>query len=192
MTDFFVPVSLRRRCRSTPLHISSWLMPRAYPSSPLEARFHRFIQIWNLTLSNAVASFIWTQTCQRTSPVAAIQYYLAVRGTTPGPLFVWADGSSFTAPQLISKQLSVHFSLTHGYSRQFFFLQLPQWCRTAAFQFLSSTLLDVGQAMRIVIIFALYPIFFLVRWRVYKGLEVVIGQGITNGYLSPTLITGWR
>jgi hypothetical protein len=61
-----------------------------------------------------------------------------------------------------------------------------------AFQFLSSTFLDVGQVMRIALIFALYPIFFLVRWRVYKGLEVVIGQGITNGYLSPTLITGWR
>jgi hypothetical protein len=129
----------------------------------------------NLTLSNAVASFIWTPTCQRTSPVAAIQYFLAVCDTTPGPLFVWPDGSSFTATQLISKQLSVHFSLTLGYSRQFFFLQLPQWCRTAAFQFLSSTPLDIGQAMRIAIIFALYQIFLLVWWRVYKGLEVVIG-----------------
>ena len=38
----------------------------------------------------------------------------------------------------------------------------------------------------------LYPIFLLVRWRVYKGLEVVIGQGITNGHLSPNLITGCR
>ena len=35
ISDFFVPVSLRRRCRSTLLHISSWLMSRAYPSSPL-------------------------------------------------------------------------------------------------------------------------------------------------------------
>jgi hypothetical protein len=129
----------------------------------------------NLTLSNAVASFIWTPTCQRTSPVAAIKYYLTVRGTTPGLLFVWPEGSSFTATQLISKQLSVHFSLTHGYCRQFFFLQLQQWCRTAAFQFLSSTPLDVGQAMSIAIIFALYQIFFLVRRRVYKGLEIVIG-----------------
>jgi hypothetical protein len=51
-------------------------------------------------LSNAVASIIWTPTCLRTSPVAAIQYYLAVRGTTPGRPFVWADGSSFTAPQV--------------------------------------------------------------------------------------------
>ena len=95
-----------------------------------------------------------------------------------------------------SKQLSVHSSLTHGYSRQFSSYSFRSGAETAgaqpAFQFLSSTFLDVGQVMRIALIFALYPIFVLVRWRVYKGLEVVVGQGITNGYLSPTLITGWR
>jgi hypothetical protein len=97
-----------------------------------------------------------------------------------------------------SKQLSVHSSLTHGYSRQFFFLQLLQWCRNASGRGSRPSssshppLLDVVQAMRIAMIFALYPIFFRGWWRVYKGWEVVIGQGVTNGYLSPTLITGWR
>ena len=138
----------------------------------------------NLTLSNAVASVIWTPTCLCTSPVAAIQYYLAVRGTTPGPPFVWADGSSFTAPQVWV--FPAIFLPTASA------VVPPRQPRQPAFQFLSSTLVNVGQAMRSAIIFALYPIFFLVRWRVYKGLEVVIGQGITNGYLSPILITGWR
>jgi hypothetical protein len=77
----------------------------------------------NLTLSNAVASVIWTPTCLRTSPVAAIQYYLAVHGTTPGPPFVWADGSSFTAlqvwvfPAIFSHFTRYSFSCDGGFIR---------------------------------------------------------------------------
>ena len=90
----------------------------------------------NLTLSNAVASVIWTPTCLRTSPVAAIQYYLAVRGTTPVPPFMWADGSYFTAPQVWV--FPANFLPTASA------VVPPRRPRQPAFQFLSSTLVNVG------------------------------------------------
>ena len=65
-----------------------------------EARFLLHIKISKTDPFGRGCFIYLAPTRQRVCPVAALQYYLAVRGTTPGPLFVWADGSRLTAPQV--------------------------------------------------------------------------------------------
>jgi hypothetical protein len=65
-----------------------------------EARFRLHIKISKTDPFGRGCFIYLAPSRQRVCPVAALHYYLAVRGTTPGPLFVWADGSPLTAPQV--------------------------------------------------------------------------------------------
>ena len=117
ISDFFVPVSLRRRCRLTSLHISSRLMSRAYPSSPLEARLHRLIQVWKLDLVER-GCFIYLDPNLSTHESSCSDSILSggTRHDTRPSICVGRWQFVYSTS---SKQLSVHSSLTHGYSRKF-------------------------------------------------------------------------
>jgi hypothetical protein len=160
-------------------------MSRAYPSSPLEARFHWFIQVWKPDL---VERFCFNY----------LDPNLSTHESSCSDSILFGCTRHDTRPSLcVGRWQFVYSTSSLGIHGNFSSYSFRSGAETAAAAAdlpvpLRSTLVNVGQAMRIAIIFALYPIFFLVRWRVYKRLEVAIGQGITNGYLSPTLITGWR
>jgi hypothetical protein len=64
--------------------------------------FHRFIQVWKADLVERGCFIYLDSNLSTHESSCSDSIYLAVRGTTPGPLFVWADGSSFTALQVNS------------------------------------------------------------------------------------------
>jgi hypothetical protein len=87
---------------SLPFNASSHLNVADVTKLPdsFEARFRLHIKISKTDPFGRGCFIYLARTRRRVCSVAALQYYLAVRGTTPGPLFVWGDDSPLTAPQV--------------------------------------------------------------------------------------------